>query len=222
VPWWPGHLTEETFVLVGMGAFLAATTHAPIMAILMIFEMTLDYQAVLPLMLACVVAHQISHGFHPKSIYAATLRRKGANLFKTRLARLRAGDLLKPNPPCVGPSTCFSIIAQLFISRPVTWIYVIRPDGTWLGGISLHDVKSFLQQTELAGVIIATDILRTDLPTITPAESMEQALEKFAGHEADALPVLSNEAQPKLAGTLSKSDLLLALSERQSGATKKS
>jgi CIC family chloride channel protein len=221
-PWWPGHLTEETFVLVGMGAFLAATTHAPVMAILMIFEITLDYQAVLPLMLSCVIAHQISHGFHPKSIYAATLRRKGANLFKSRLARLRAGDLLKPDPPRVDPSASFSVVAQMFISRPVTWIYVTRPDGTWLGGISLHDVKSFLQQTELAGVVIASDILRTDLPAVTPDESMEQALEKFAGHEADTLPVITSEDHPELAGSLSKSDLILALSERQTGSGKKS
>ncbi|HWB03471.1 MAG TPA: ClcB-like voltage-gated chloride channel protein [Verrucomicrobiales bacterium] len=220
-PWWPGHLAEETFVLVGMGAFLAATTHAPIMAILMIFEMTLDYEAVLPLMLACVVAHQISHGFHPKSIYAATLRRKGANLFKSRLARLRASDLLKPDPPRVDPSASFSVIAQMFITRPVTWIYVTRLDGTWLGGISLHDVKSFLQQSELASVVIASDILRTDLPAVTANDSMEQALEKFAGHEAEALPVLTNENQPKLTGSLSKNDLLLALAERQTGSAKK-
>ena len=50
----------SAFALVGMGAFLAATTRAPIMAIIMIFELTLDYQIILPLMLACVVAYYIS------------------------------------------------------------------------------------------------------------------------------------------------------------------
>jgi CIC family chloride channel protein len=172
-------------------------------------------------MLACVVAHQISHGFHPKSIYAATLRRKGASLYKSRLARLKARDLLKPDPPSVDPAASFAVIAKMFINFPVTWIYVVRPDGTWLGGISLHDVKSFLQQSELAGVVIASDILRTDLPAITIDDSMEHALEKFAGHEAEALPVITGDAPPKLAGSLSKSDLLLALSERQTGSGRK-
>ena len=53
----PGHwvANPSAFALVGMGAFLAATTHAPIMAMIMIFELTLDYQIILPLMLACVV-----------------------------------------------------------------------------------------------------------------------------------------------------------------------
>jgi CIC family chloride channel protein len=47
-----GGLNASALALVGMGAFLAGTTHAPIMAILMIFELTLDYQIILPLMLA--------------------------------------------------------------------------------------------------------------------------------------------------------------------------
>ena len=52
-----GPLFTRGLSLVGMGGFLAATTHAPLMSILMIFEMTLDYEVVLPLMLACVTAH---------------------------------------------------------------------------------------------------------------------------------------------------------------------
>src|SRR3546814_3683966 len=62
VTWlWPG-MTAETYmyVLVGMGSFLGAATSAPLMAILMIFEMTLSYQIVLPLILACVIAHFVS------------------------------------------------------------------------------------------------------------------------------------------------------------------
>ena len=52
----PG-IQPSAFALIGMGAFLAATTRAPIMAIMLIFELTLDYEVILPLMLACVVAY---------------------------------------------------------------------------------------------------------------------------------------------------------------------
>jgi len=69
---WPGeHLAPDAFVVVGMGALLAATTHAPIMAIIMLFELTLDYQLILPLMLACVVAHYTCLAFEKDSIYSA-------------------------------------------------------------------------------------------------------------------------------------------------------
>lgn len=75
----PAHAAPVAmYAMVGMGAFLAATTHAPILAILMLFEMTLDYAIVLPLMLACVVAYYVARGINPDSIYSESLRRKAA------------------------------------------------------------------------------------------------------------------------------------------------
>ena len=64
------------YVMVGMGAFLASVTYAPLMCILMIFEMTLSYDVVLPLMLACVVAHHIAQYVRPHSIYTQRNERK--------------------------------------------------------------------------------------------------------------------------------------------------
>lgn len=61
--------------MVGMGAFLAAATHAPLMAILIIFEMTLSYQVMLSLMLACVIAYFIARTSEQTSMYEVTLRR---------------------------------------------------------------------------------------------------------------------------------------------------
>ena len=75
---WPhSALTPSAFALVGMGAFLAATTHAPLMAMLMVFEITLDYAIILPLMMGCVIAYYLSIGFEPTSIYSEALKRKG-------------------------------------------------------------------------------------------------------------------------------------------------
>ena len=67
---WPhSALSPSAFALVGMGAFLAATTvSAPLMAMLMIFEITLDYAIILPLMLGCVIAYYLSIGIEPASI----------------------------------------------------------------------------------------------------------------------------------------------------------
>ena len=80
-PLWLGTpMNPQVFIVVGMGAFLAATTHAPIMAIIMLFELTLDYELILPLMLACVVAHYACLAFEQKSIYAESLKRKGGEL----------------------------------------------------------------------------------------------------------------------------------------------
>lgn len=69
----------EVYAIVGMGAFLAGMTQAPLMSILMIFEMTLDYSLVLPLMLACVTAHYVAAASGGESMYAHSLRRLGQN-----------------------------------------------------------------------------------------------------------------------------------------------
>lgn len=68
--WYPSLSADPVyFSAVAMGAFLAGTTHAPIMAILMIFEMTLDANLVFPLIMSALIAGYLSRIVHPHSIY---------------------------------------------------------------------------------------------------------------------------------------------------------
>lgn len=72
---WPGSSLPIVYAVIGMGAFLAATTHAPLMSFLIVFEMTLEYQLVPALMLACLAAYHISRAIRPQSIYHDALHR---------------------------------------------------------------------------------------------------------------------------------------------------
>lgn len=72
---WPGSSLPIVYAVIGMGTFLAATTHAPLMSFLIIFEMTLEYQLVPALMLASLTAYHVSRAIHPKSIYHEALHR---------------------------------------------------------------------------------------------------------------------------------------------------
>jgi CIC family chloride channel protein len=216
---WPhSGLTPSAFALVGMGAFLAATTHAPLMAILMVFELTLDYAIILPLMLGCVIAYYLSIGVEPASIYSEALQRKGARLFEEQLSRLRVVDLMKAGPPVVTVNAGFTEIAQSFISHHFNYLYVVDKDRKFLGVVSLHDVKPYLNDPEMAHVIIAEDILREDFATVTPDVPLTQALDYFAHHEGERLPVLDPEKHTLL-GSVSKSDLILAIADRAKADT---
>ncbi|MEP6669557.1 MAG: ClcB-like voltage-gated chloride channel protein [Chthoniobacter sp.] len=211
---WPGApLNPQAFTVVGMGAFLAATTHAPIMAIIMLFELTLDYQLILPLMLACVVAHYACLAFEEKSIYAESLKRKGGEIYRQQLAGLSVADIMKPDPVNVDEDADFRAIAHEFITHNFRYLYVTAADGGFRGVIALHDVKSNLMQSELAELVVARDILHDDFPTIAPDASLIEALERFAHHDGERLPVTVGQ-NGKLIGSISKSDLLLALAER--------
>ena len=64
---WVGDPRE--LAVVGMAAVLAAVTHAPLMAIVMVLEMTNQFQLTVPVMLACGVAYAISTQFGVKPLY---------------------------------------------------------------------------------------------------------------------------------------------------------
>ncbi|MDP9292665.1 MAG: chloride channel protein, partial [Verrucomicrobiota bacterium] len=208
-------LNATASTLIGMGAFLAATTHAPIMAIIMLFELTLDYQIILPLMLACVIAHYTSRAFETDSIYSESLMRKGAGWFRERLADLRVVDLMKPNPPAVSDLAAFNEIAHNFLTHRFHYLYVVDGAGSFKGVVSLHDVKSYLNDPALAGIVIAKDILQEKFPTIAPGQTLVEALDEFSRHPGERLPVTDGAAGGgRLLGSISKSDVMLALVER--------
>jgi CIC family chloride channel protein len=210
--YFPGHLpiNPSAFALVGMGAFLAATTHAPIMAIIMIFELTLDYQIILPLMLACVVAYYTSASIEKRSIYAEPLRRKGAGDYRRQLAELHVRDLVKTHPLTVSPTARFAEIGEKFIATRVNYLYVTEGER-FIGAISLHDIKSYLNSPELAGLVIAGDIVRDQFPVVRPEASLTEAMERFIHHDGERLPVVSNSGDRRLLGSISKTDVILAL-----------
>jgi CIC family chloride channel protein len=84
------------YTLVGMGSFLGAATSAPLMAILMIFEMTLSYQIVLPLMLAGVIAYFVSRALAEVAMYEVTVARERDQVLRQRLRGTIISDLVRP------------------------------------------------------------------------------------------------------------------------------
>lgn len=79
-------LEPGAFGLVGMGAFLAAATGAPVMAIIMLFELTLNYQILMPVMLASVMGYYVCRSLTSRSLYKDALARKGAAAVAQHLA----------------------------------------------------------------------------------------------------------------------------------------
>lgn len=212
---WPsGAVDPGAFALVGMGAFLAAASRAPVMAIILLFEMTLSYDIILPLMLCSVIAYYTAKGFPGGSLYSEALKRKEAEAPAMTMPIGQVRDLMRMNPPNLLPTARFEQIAQMFLSVRVNNVYVCDAAGRFQGAVSLHDIKPYLGEPELAELVIARDILREDFPRIAPQQSLSDALGLFLGHPLERLPVVDAETGGLL-GSLSKSDLLLALVERR-------
>lgn len=215
---WPAAAMDpRAFALVGMGAFLAAATHAPVMATIMLFEMTLSYDIVLPLLLCAVVAYFTARGIESQSLYGESLRKKSAEEPEAPLAASRVEDLMRPDPPTIPRTAPFAEIARLFLALRVNNLYVVDPDGHFAGVVSLHDIKPVISDPALGTTVIANDILRDDFPRVRRDAALGEALQRFREVFAERLPVL--EADGRLAGSLSKTDVMLALSEKDARST---
>jgi CIC family chloride channel protein len=209
---WPNVTGDPSaYAMVGMGCFLAATTHAPLTAILMLFEMTLDWGILPPLMLACVTAYYTSRSIEPKSVYADSLRRKQPAAPDSPLADLRVADLLKRDPLSVPETATFGEVARSFAATRQNYLYVVDSAKRFRGAVSLHDIKAYLNHPDLGELALALDFMREEIPVLTPDLPLPLALAKFAGHDGDRLPVVASGEKPVLVGSLSKSDVLLAL-----------
>jgi CIC family chloride channel protein len=211
-------ISVGNFAIVGMGCFLAAMTRAPIMSILIMFEMTRDDATIMPLMLACVSAFYVARGVSPQSVYSRQLQGKHAGA-ETPLFLLHVRDLMKTDPLCVTETSGFNQIATTLASHTFKHLYVIDAHRRFLGAIALQDLKPFLHETDLPQVVIALDLMHDDVPVLTSDASLKESLEVFGRHDGERLPVLDNPRDRRLVGSLAKTDVLLTLAHGAGGST---
>ena len=203
------HVAVGSFAVVGMGCFLAGMTRAPIMSILIIFEMTLDYATVMPLMLACGSAFYVSRRISSESVYSRQLH--GPSHAEPPLFLLHVRDLMKKDPVRLNETAGFEEIAGALASHTFKHLYVVDAGERFLGAIALQDLKPFLQDKDLPQVVIALDLMHDDIPVLTSGASLKESLDIFSRHDGERLPVLDNARDRKLVGSLSKTDVLLTL-----------
>jgi CIC family chloride channel protein len=202
------------YALIGMGGFLAATTHAPLTSILMLFEMTEDYEIVLPLMLACVVAHFTAKVYRRGgSIYQASLSRAfGAEgVDDWRLRTIRA--LVKPVAAVTSPDTRLQELFAKLPTRPMTRVYVTE-GGKLLAWLDPREVLGRLEQHQVAPDATVGSIAQPVTFALTPDMTLSAALEGFLRQQVTTLPVTPDQWRNTLLGEVSRQDLLLAIQDR--------
>jgi CIC family chloride channel protein len=204
----PGVLPIPAAAAIGMGAFLAASTHAPLTCVLMIFEMTGSYAVVTPLMLACVLAFSISRLLRPASIYASTQRAR--NVAQSRLQV--AADLLRTDSIAVRPGQSVRQLEALFLESRWRHVYVVDDRGHFLGAVALHDVALLLRTPHDAGAAWPAGLLQADYPRLRNDQPLWEMLDVFGRHAGERLPVLAGDG--RLLGHVTKSDLVLMLRDR--------
>ena len=206
---WPDSTSAPfAYAMVGMGAFLAAATHAPLMAILMIFEMTLSYQVMLPLMVSCVIAYFIARTSEQTSMYEVTLRRNREEKERLRLAATQMRELVKPADTVVPLTANIKDMTRVFLEYPVKYLYVVDEAERFRGVVALKDITSDLLDEHDTKTKTAADYLQPQFDVLTPDMSLGEALQHFLAFQGERLPVIEKKTQPLLLGVVYKTSLL--------------
>jgi CIC family chloride channel protein len=212
------NLPEGAFALVGMGSVLAATVHSPLLALIMVFEISLNYSLMPPLMLGCAVATLVARRLHPESIYTEPLRRKGVSMEKESqqigAATLKTvGELMRAPIPPVRETSSFREIADRFLTSSNNFLPVVDAQQRLLGLVALHDMKEYLNAgQELTGVI-AYDVMRPPPACLTPNQKLLDVLPVLLSSDLRNVPVVNSLTEFRMVGSVVRSEALGLLSE---------
>jgi CIC family chloride channel protein len=203
-------ISVSDFAAIGMGCFLAAMIRAPIVSILILFELTHQDAVIMPLMLACVASFFVARSISRESVYSRKLEAAHTEA-ETPIFLLHVRDLMKKDPICVTETSGFAQIAKVLAANTFKHLYVVDANRRFLGAIALQDLKPFLHEVDLPQVVIALDLMHDDIPVLTSDGALKESLEVFASHDGERLPVLDNTQDRRLVGALAKTDVLLTL-----------
>ncbi len=198
------------YALVGMGAVFAGTAHAPLTAMLILFELTQDYNLILPLMAACVISKIISASLHEDSIFTETLRRKGYAIREGTeinvMEAMKVSDNMVKDVLTLSENDTAADLLKLMQTSKHAGFPVLNQQGELAGIVTLHDMRDKVPHGELGKLI--QDIATKDVVKAYPDESLDVVLKRLAVRDIGRLPVVSLDKPDKLVGIITRSDIV--------------
>ena len=209
---WPEWTAASgAYALVGMGAVFAGAAHAPMTAVLILFEMTGDYRIIGPLMVATVVSSLLSEALSRESIYTLKLTRRGVDVLRRAqpdlLDAVPVAEAMNAEFESVSPDISMSDIMERFARGEVRSLPVVRKeDGHLIGIVSQSDAAEAVLRGE--DEMPASEIMTPDPVTCYVDESLARALQRLSVRDVAALPVLDPSQEGRLVGMLRRRDII--------------
>jgi chloride channel protein, CIC family len=198
-----------SFALVGMGAFFAGAIRAPITSILIIFEMTGDYAIILPLMISNVISYTVAARLQKVPIYDALLQQDGVPMPEHETHRdLRAVSVehaMRPGVPLVHLDEPIGDVKSKLKEAEVRVLAVVDASGRLQGVVGRRELA------RAAGQRLTTLVVRRDVVTVFPDQTLDLALLKLGRHAIRQAPVVSRLAPDHVVGMLSLEDISAAI-----------
>jgi chloride channel protein, CIC family len=215
-------LSPGAFALVAMGAVFGAASRAAFAFIIFAFEITRDYNAVLPLMLVCVIADGIAMAFMKTSIMTEKLARRGlrihqdyeADVFQSTVVK----DVMDPNVPTVPSIMTVTELAERITRREPDYtrhqaFFVLNPDGKLAGVVTRGDMLRAIEQDAQGGLSVLEAGSRTCIVAVED-EPLYDAVQKMLRANVGRLPVVSSQDPNHVVGYLGRAAVLSARMKR--------
>ncbi len=220
-----GHLAHEVlpfpmagpgaYAVVGMGAMVAAATHAPITAILIIFEMTGDYRVMLGLMVSCSLGTLLAQRLRRESIYTIKLARRGIDLHAGRevnvMRQVQVREIMRRDLEIVPQSAGIADLYDRLVRSQHYEFLVVNSHGELMGVISVDDLRRSLPHLDmLKNIVIAQDLISGPLLYVREDDTLDCAMRRFEHQTYEELPVLPAGDSLTPIGTVHRSDIIRA------------
>jgi CIC family chloride channel protein len=204
-----------SYALVGLGAFLASTTHAPLTAVFLLFEMTREYEITVPALLSSILALVVARAIESESIDTFSLARQGKTLHIGRdrqlLMQLPVSAAMNPTPDSVRSNDSFSEVLRKAGETAQVILPVIGDESALLGVIATRELLPLVTSREdLANLGIAADLCEKNAPTLVLDENLDEATRLMEAEGVEEVPVAGVDGC--LVGLLSRSAIRNALS----------
>ena len=200
------------YSIVGMGAVVSATTHGPLAAILILFEMTGSYEIILPLMFSCIIATIASGQLMKESIYTLKLVRRGIDIREGKevnvLKSMHVKDVMSPRVETVSEDWSLDRMSNKISKSKYNSFPVLNSDNKLAGIISFNDYSDAIFDEDLKFIVVAKDLASSDVVTVSSSDNLYTALEKISRYDFSTLPVVSPNDSAQLVGIVSRRDVI--------------
>jgi CIC family chloride channel protein len=191
------HLTgpRGSYALVGLGAFLAGTTHAPLTALFLLWEMTRSDTIALPSMIATITALVVARAIETESLDEFRLARQGKTLQigseRLALTLIPVSAVVTKNVTMVNENTSLSDVLRTAGETSQSTLPVVTSDGELAGAIVVRDLLTMIVSgQELGPLVNAFDICNANCPTVTLDANLDEASQVMEHEGLDELPVI--------------------------------
>ena len=201
-----------SYALVAMGAFLAAATHSPMTSIFLLFEITGNYEVIIPIMFASVIGVMVARKLCPDSLDSMELSRQGIYLHKgveaNILNSIQVKSVMVKDFESIPETMSFAEFMEFFPLSKTQYYPVLDYKNRMTGVVSFQDIREIMLEDGLEHVVVMKELAETDLIKLFPHDNLTTAIKKFGIKDIGTIPVVDPEDHQKIIGILKRKDVI--------------